>query len=127
MSDLSYESSCDLETEEDILPIKQVQHFKEEMNRFFFNHPELENHGLIEGRVDSVDRHAKFSRGDLWASIADDIIQEAKNNSQMPGLKTFSKRLNMYRAKVEKTEVVDLILEEHVKLIKEIDLEIQRK
>ena len=33
----------------------------------------------------------------------------------------------MYRSKVEKIEVIDLILEEHVKLIKEIDLEIERK
>ena len=39
VSDLSYESSCDLEAEEDAAPVKQVQHFKEEMSRFFFNHP----------------------------------------------------------------------------------------
>jgi hypothetical protein len=48
-SDLSYESSVDLDQEAPLETDngKRVQLFKEEMTRFFINHPELKNPDLV--------------------------------------------------------------------------------
>ena len=124
-SDLSYESSFELDNEEEVPANKKARHFKEEMTRFFLNHPELKNDELINNTTHQ--NKSKFNRGEPWACIAEDILQDAKNTSQVPALKAFSKRLDLYRKKVEKAEVVDLILQEHVRLLKQIDMEIQKK
>ena len=46
-----------------------ADNFREEMSRFFINHPELLNHSLID---------TKKGEKDLWAELTADIVSEAK-------------------------------------------------
>lgn len=64
-SDASYESSLSSSSDN----VGDAENFREEMSRFFINHPELVNQELIGDKGTSKS---------LWGDLATDIINEAK-------------------------------------------------
>lgn len=125
-SDLSYESSADLEQEapQEHDSSKRVQLFKEEMTRFFINHPELKNQDLVpEPGEDDADGPRKG----FWGVVASDILNQTKRNSQVPSIEAFAKRLTLYRNKIERSEIIDVILKEQAVLLRQIENEVAKK
>lgn len=90
------------------------------MTRFFINHPELKNYGLLSECPD--DQTPPSEKKGLWESLASDVLGESRRNYQLPSIEAFAKRLNLYRSKVERTELLDLILKEKTTLLRQIEI-----
>lgn len=125
-SDLSYESS--VEGEEDGLGAlsasKKTQMFKEEMTRFFINHPELKNNDLLSSVQEDGGNSDKKG---LWNHLASDILSQSRRHAQTPSVEAFAQRLNLYRSKVERVEIIDVILKSRNALMKQIENEAAKK
>lgn len=52
----------------------------------------------------------KGYRNTMWETIASNIMQESKKTGTMPSIENFSQRLNLFRKKIEKPDVIELIL-----------------
>ncbi|KAL4430312.1 hypothetical protein ABPG74_019471 [Tetrahymena malaccensis] len=69
----------------------------------------------------------KTYRNNMWETIANNIMQESKKTGTMPSIENFSQRLNLFRKKIEKPDVIEIILQNKDTLLKQIKKEEERK
>ncbi len=60
-----------------------------------------------------------------WTLIADQILSEAKDSSSF--LQSLSRRIALYRSKIQQEDLIDVLLKEQKNIMKEIQLEMALK
>jgi len=73
------------------------------------------------------EKKPKVYRNTMWESIATSLIQDSKRTGAMPSIENFSQRLNLFRKKIEKPDVIEMILTNKEQLLKQIKKEEERK
>jgi hypothetical protein len=72
----------------------------------------------MESGVDyETEKQEKINRN--WESIAEEILNEAKESST--SLESLAKRISLYRYKIDQSDIIDLLLQEKSIILKEID------